>query len=160
MYEPDSTCVSFSLRQHDACVWTLVRTVQGEGEDERLVQGAQQEASKGVERECVLLLTRLQVLATHALVSSLCHPFFTHTFLDPSHIISKELARLLRDNTWHLLHVAVAGVPYVISLVQHVMSLSLRLPVLVNCHLQNTSNQMRYQTTSVSKQAVLRVSEW
>ena len=52
--------------------------MQGEGEDERLVQAAQQEAGKGVERECALLHTRLQLLATHALVCPPLHPCFMH----------------------------------------------------------------------------------
>ena len=64
-------------------MWTLLCTVQGEGEDERLVQAAQQEAGKGVERECALLLTRLQLLASHALVSSPCHPSFLQALFCP-----------------------------------------------------------------------------
>ena len=44
--------------------------MQAEGQDERGVQAAQQEAAKGVERECALLHTRLRLLATHALVSN------------------------------------------------------------------------------------------
>lgn len=46
--------------------------VVAEGEDERAVQAAQQEATTGVNRECALLPSRLSLLATHALVRT--HP--------------------------------------------------------------------------------------
>ena len=62
-----------------------------EGEDEKVLQAAQQEAATGVDRECALLQSRLRLLATHALVrthplSRLCcptHPCnsFTHSLL-------------------------------------------------------------------------------
>ncbi|KAL3141664.1 hypothetical protein ABBQ32_004356 [Trebouxia sp. C0010 RCD-2024] len=41
---------------------------KGEGQNERAVQAALQEAAKGVDRECALLHTRLRLLASHALV--------------------------------------------------------------------------------------------
>lgn len=56
-----------------------VQVQVGEGENERVVQAALQEAATGVDRECALLQSRLGVLTTHALVRahplcSLCYP--------------------------------------------------------------------------------------
>ena len=84
-----------------------VQGVEGEGEDERAVHAAQQEAARGVDRECALLHSRLHLLATYTLVRphpycNLCCP---HT---PLHLTLSLITSLLLNRLW-LCHLAQAA---------------------------------------------------